>query len=123
MSERLDVDVCVIGAVRRLSVAAGASQLGMSTVLIERGRMGGDCLNYGCVPSKSLLAAAKRVKAARGNAAFGLGDAPPAVDFAAVMRHVQQVIAAIAPRIRSSASPASACASSPARRGFRARAR
>ena len=99
VSERLDVDVCVIGAGSGgLSVAAGASQLGMSTVLIERGRMGGDCLNYGCVPSKSLLAAAKRVKAARGNAAFGLGDAPPAVDFAAVMRHVQQVIAAIAPQ-------------------------
>jgi pyruvate/2-oxoglutarate dehydrogenase complex dihydrolipoamide dehydrogenase (E3) component len=99
VSERLDVDVCVIGAGSGgLSVAAGASQLGMSTVLIERGRMGGDCLNYGCVPSKSLLAAAKRVKAARGNGAFGLGDAPPAVDFAAVMRHVQQVIAAIAPQ-------------------------
>ncbi|MGO8919475.1 MAG: dihydrolipoyl dehydrogenase family protein [Stellaceae bacterium] len=99
MSERIEVDICVIGAGSGgLSVAAGASQLGMKTVLIERGRMGGDCLNYGCVPSKSLLAAAKRVKAARGNGAFGLGDAPPAVDFAAVMRHVQEVIAAIAPQ-------------------------
>lgn len=99
MSERIDADICVIGAGSGgLSVAAGASQLGMKTVLIERGRMGGDCLNYGCVPSKALLAAAKRVKAARANAGFGLAGAPPSVDFAAVMRQVQGVIAAIAPQ-------------------------
>ena len=99
MSERIAADICVIGAGSGgLSVAAGAAQLGMSTVLIERGKMGGDCLNYGCVPSKSLLAAAKRVKAARANGAFGLGDAPPPVDFPAVMRHVHAVIAAIAPQ-------------------------
>jgi pyruvate/2-oxoglutarate dehydrogenase complex dihydrolipoamide dehydrogenase (E3) component len=98
VSERLAVDVCVIGAGSGgLSVAAGASQLGMKTVLIERGKMGGDCLNYGCVPSKALLAAAKRVKAARLDGAFGLARAPPAVDFPAVMRHVHEVIAAIAP--------------------------
>ena len=98
MSERIAADICVIGAGSGgLSVAAGASQLGMSTVLIERGKMGGDCLNYGCVPSKALLAAAKRVKSARENAAFGLSANPPAVDFAAVMRHVHGVIAAIAP--------------------------
>jgi pyruvate/2-oxoglutarate dehydrogenase complex dihydrolipoamide dehydrogenase (E3) component len=99
VSEPIAADMCVIGAGSGgLSVAAGASQLGMRTVLIERGKMGGDCLNYGCVPSKSLLAAAKRVKLARTNAPFGIGDAPPAVDFAAVMRHVHQVIAAIAPQ-------------------------
>ncbi|HJT06210.1 MAG TPA: FAD-dependent oxidoreductase [Stellaceae bacterium] len=98
MSERISADICVIGAGSGgLSVAAGASQLGMKTVLIERGKMGGDCLNYGCVPSKALLAAAKRVKQARLDGAFGLSRAPPAVDFAAVMRHVHEVIAAIAP--------------------------
>jgi pyruvate/2-oxoglutarate dehydrogenase complex dihydrolipoamide dehydrogenase (E3) component len=98
MSERIAADICVIGAGSGgLVVAAGASQLGMKTVLIERGKMGGDCLNYGCVPSKSLLAAAKRVKAARSNGDFGLGAAPPSVDFPAVMRHVHDVIAAIAP--------------------------
>jgi pyruvate/2-oxoglutarate dehydrogenase complex dihydrolipoamide dehydrogenase (E3) component len=98
MSERITADVCVIGAGSGgLTVAAGASQLGMKTVLIERGKMGGDCLNYGCVPSKALLAAAKRVKEARGNGAFGLTATPPAVDFPAVMRHVASVIAAIAP--------------------------
>src|SRR5579883_594902 len=98
MTERIEADICVIGAGSGgLSVAAGASQLGMKTVLIERGAMGGDCLNTGCVPSKSLLAAARRVHAARLNGAFGLSDAPPTVDFPAVMRHVQEVIAAIAP--------------------------
>jgi pyruvate/2-oxoglutarate dehydrogenase complex dihydrolipoamide dehydrogenase (E3) component len=99
MTEPIAADLCVIGAGSGgLSVAAGASQLGMKTVLIERGKMGGDCLNYGCVPSKSLLAAAKHVKLARANGAFGLSATPPAVDFAAVMRHVHEVIAAIAPQ-------------------------
>ena len=98
MSVAIAADICVIGAGSGgLSVAAGASQLGMKTVLIERGRMGGDCLNFGCVPSKSLLAAAKRVGLARNNPAFGLGGAPPAVDFPQVMRHVEEVVAAIAP--------------------------
>ena len=55
----IKVDICVIGAGSGgLSVAAGASQMGARVALVERGAMGGDCLNYGCVPSKSLLAAA-----------------------------------------------------------------
>ncbi len=59
MAETLNVDICVIGAGSGgLSVAAGASQLGASVVLIEMDRMGGDCLNFGCVPSKAMLAAA-----------------------------------------------------------------
>src|ERR1700726_2122603 len=99
MTETLEADVCVIGAGSGgLTVAAGASQLGAKTVLFEHRKMGGDCLNFGCIPSKALLAAAKRVQAARGNRAFGLSDAPPAVDFPAVMRHVHDVIAAIAPQ-------------------------
>jgi pyruvate/2-oxoglutarate dehydrogenase complex dihydrolipoamide dehydrogenase (E3) component len=98
VTERLEADVCVIGAGSGgLTVAAGASQLGAKTVLIEHRKMGGDCLNYGCVPSKALLAAAKRVQSARGNAAFGLAGAPPSVDFAAVMAHVHGVISAIEP--------------------------
>ncbi len=98
MSADLEADVCVIGAGSGgLVVAAGASQLGAKAVLIEQGRMGGDCLNYGCVPSKALLAAAKRVSVSRGFRAFGLEGAPPRVDFAAVMDHVHGVIAAIEP--------------------------
>ena len=93
-----DVDLCVIGAGSGgLSVAAGAAQLGASTVLIERHKMGGDCLNTGCVPSKALLAAAKAARGWRGAQAFGISYAPPSVDFAAVNRHVHEVISAIAP--------------------------
>ena len=59
MATLLTPDICIIGAGSGgLSVAAGASQMGAETVLIERGKMGGDCLNYGCVPSKSMIAAA-----------------------------------------------------------------
>ena len=55
MVQRLKVDVCVIGGGSAgLSVAAGASQMGADTVLIEGGKMGGDCLNYGCIPSKAV---------------------------------------------------------------------
>jgi len=98
MSERVEADLCIIGAGSGgLALAAGAAQLGARTVLIERGKMGGDCLNVGCVPSKALLAAAKRAQAARDGAAFGLTIAAPSIDFPAVMRHVRGVIAAIAP--------------------------
>ena len=98
MTEAIEADVCVIGAGSGgLSVAAGASQLGAKTVLFEHRNMGGDCLNYGCVPSKALLAAAKRVRSARDNPAFGLTGPVPGVDFPAVMGHVHGVIAAIEP--------------------------
>jgi pyruvate/2-oxoglutarate dehydrogenase complex dihydrolipoamide dehydrogenase (E3) component len=59
MTEMLTPDVCVVGAGSAgLVVAAGAAQLGLDVVLIERAQMGGDCLNHGCVPSKALIAAA-----------------------------------------------------------------
>jgi pyruvate/2-oxoglutarate dehydrogenase complex dihydrolipoamide dehydrogenase (E3) component len=91
-------DLCVIGAGSAgLSIAAGAQQMGARVVLIERGPMGGDCLNTGCVPSKALLAAARRVAQAADWRHFGLQGTPPAVDFPGVMRHVHEVIAAIAP--------------------------
>ncbi|MFL5224136.1 MAG: FAD-dependent oxidoreductase, partial [Microvirga sp.] len=58
MSEVLKPDLCVIGAGSGgLSVAAIAASFGVPVVLIERDRMGGDCLNVGCVPSKALIAA------------------------------------------------------------------
>jgi pyruvate/2-oxoglutarate dehydrogenase complex dihydrolipoamide dehydrogenase (E3) component len=93
----LHADLCVIGAGSAgLSLAAGAVQMGASVVLIEKHLMGGDCLNFGCVPSKALLAAAHAAHAARGGAAFGV-TATPAIDFGTVMRHVQDVIGTIAP--------------------------
>jgi pyruvate/2-oxoglutarate dehydrogenase complex dihydrolipoamide dehydrogenase (E3) component len=98
MSRPLAPDLCVIGAGSGgLAVAAGAAQMGADVVLIERGAMGGDCLNFGCVPSKSLLAASRVADLGRRGAALGITYAPPRIDFAAVGDSIQRVIAAIAP--------------------------
>ncbi len=98
MSELLTPDLCVIGAgAGGLSVAAAAAQLGADVVLIEKGRMGGDCLNTGCVPSKALLAAAARAQVMRNSEAFGIAAIEPVIDFAGVRQHIRHVIDAIAP--------------------------
>ena len=94
----MKADLCILGAGSAgLSVAAAAAKLGRRVVLIEKGDMGGDCLNHGCVPSKSLLAAAARAQAFRTAAALGIGPSEPKVDVGAVMAHVHRVIADIAP--------------------------
>ena len=93
-----DFDIAVIGAGSGgLTVAAAAAQFGQRVVLFEKGEMGGDCLNTGCVPSKALLAAAKQAQAVRSGAAYGIAAQEPQVDFAKVMAHVRRAIAAIAP--------------------------
>lgn len=98
MAETLTPDICVIGGGSGgLSVAAAAVAFGVPVVLIERHKMGGDCLNTGCVPSKALLAAAKRAEQMRNSAAFGVSAAGVAVDFAKVRAHVHGVIASVAP--------------------------
>jgi pyruvate/2-oxoglutarate dehydrogenase complex dihydrolipoamide dehydrogenase (E3) component len=98
MAKKIKADICVIGAGSGgLSVAAGAAQLGARTVLIERGHMGGDCLNTGCVPSKALIAAAKHAYDMTDGERFGIAAAKPKVDFAKVNAHVKGVIEAIAP--------------------------
>jgi pyruvate/2-oxoglutarate dehydrogenase complex dihydrolipoamide dehydrogenase (E3) component len=95
--ERLTPDICVIGAgAAGLSAAAAAAAFGVSIVLIERGEMGGECLHDGCVPSKALLAAAKRAAHMRSDA-FGVHAGEVRVDFAKVQAHVQDIIAEIAP--------------------------
>ena len=94
----LKVDLAVIGAGSGgLSVAAGAAQLGLKVVLFEKGEMGGDCLNYGCVPSKALIAAASAAHDARAAGPLGVEVGAVSVDFAAVMAHVHGAVAAIAP--------------------------
>jgi pyruvate/2-oxoglutarate dehydrogenase complex dihydrolipoamide dehydrogenase (E3) component len=98
MAEVLKPDICVIGAGSGgLSVAAAAAAFGVSTVLIERHTMGGDCLNTGCVPSKALLAAAKRAEHMHHSNAFGVSASQVHVDFAQVHDHVHAVIDGIAP--------------------------
>jgi pyruvate/2-oxoglutarate dehydrogenase complex dihydrolipoamide dehydrogenase (E3) component len=98
MSDVLQPDICVIGAGSAgLSVAAGASQMGARTVLIEAGEMGGDCLNYGCVPSKALLASAKAAAFPAHAKRLGVDLSSAKVDFHAVHEHVHGVIRSIAP--------------------------
>ena len=95
---RIKTDLLVIGAGSGgLSLASGAVQMGASVVLLEGARMGGDCLNHGCVPSKALLASAKAAHAQAHTADFGVADAAPQVDYAAAKDHVADVIAQIAP--------------------------
>lgn len=97
--EILKPDLCVIGGGSAgLSVASIAASFGASVVLVEKHRMGGECLNVGCVPSKALLAAADQAQRVRDGARFGIGTGEdPAIDFGRVHRHVQDVISAIAP--------------------------
>ncbi len=93
-------NIIVVGAGSGgLVVAAGAAGMGARVALIEKGKMGGDCLNYGCVPSKALLKAAKVVQAAREAPRYGLrGIADPGhQDARAVMDYVRSCQARIAP--------------------------
>jgi pyruvate/2-oxoglutarate dehydrogenase complex dihydrolipoamide dehydrogenase (E3) component len=98
MAEQVKVDIGIIGAGSGgLSVAAGAQQMGASTALIEKGLMGGDCLNYGCVPSKALLAAGHAAQAFVRGAGFGVNGGKPEIDSEKVYTHIRDTIAAIAP--------------------------
>ncbi|MEP6565404.1 MAG: FAD-dependent oxidoreductase [Mesorhizobium sp.] len=97
-SAEIACDICIIGAGSAgLSVAAAAAQLGARTVLVERGAMGGDCLNTGCIPSKSLIAAALHARMARGDTRFGLAVRVPRIDFSKVHGRIRRVIETIAP--------------------------
>jgi pyruvate/2-oxoglutarate dehydrogenase complex dihydrolipoamide dehydrogenase (E3) component len=98
LEEELKPDLCVIGAGSGgLAVAAAAAQLGVPVVLVEKGRMGGNCLNHGCVPSKALLTAGKRAEDVRNASQFGIDVMEAQIDHARVHDHVHGVIAAIAP--------------------------
>ena len=91
-------DFCVIGAgAGGLSFAAGAVQMGASVILVERGKMGGECLNYGCVPSKALLAASQFAHEFKRSEGFGWRVKSAVVDFKQVHKHVHKVIATISP--------------------------
>jgi pyruvate/2-oxoglutarate dehydrogenase complex dihydrolipoamide dehydrogenase (E3) component len=94
----LETDLCIVGGGSAgLSVAAGAAQLGAKVVLFERRKMGGECLNYGCVPSKALIASARTAETVRNAGHFGVNARIDDVDFNKVVSRVDQVIAGIAP--------------------------
>ncbi|NKB26917.1 MAG: dihydrolipoamide dehydrogenase [Rhodobacteraceae bacterium] len=98
MTKTIKTDICIIGAGSGgLSIAAGAVQMGAKVVLIEGHKMGGDCLNYGCVPSKALIAAGKHAHAMQTGKPFGVTPVMPEVSYAAAKDHVHRVIETIAP--------------------------
>ncbi len=97
-TETIECDICVVGAGSGgLSVAAAAAAFGVNVVLIEKHKMGGDCLNYGCVPSKAMIAAGKRAHMMRTPQPFGIKGVEPEIDHRAVHDHIKSVIAAIEP--------------------------
>ena len=99
MAEQVETDVCVIGAgAGGLSFAAGAAQMGADVILLEKDEMGGDCLNYGCIPSKALIAAAQAAHTIRSAERFGVGSAEPKINLEKVRDHIRGVIADIAPQ-------------------------
>ena len=99
--------VAIGGGTAGLISALGAAGLGGRAALIERHRLGGDCLNYGCVPSKALLAAARAVYQLSLGERFGFRMAePPQVDFPSIMQRMRRLRAEIsrhdaAERLRS----------------------
>ncbi len=96
--ERIKADLAIIGAgAAGLVTASGAAQLGRKVVLFEAGEMGGDCLNYGCVPSKAILTAAHKVHAIREAGKYGVSVGEPSVDFAKVRETIQSAITTIEP--------------------------
>ena len=98
MTNKIKTDLLVIGAGSGgLSVAAGAAQMGADVTLLEGGKMGGDCLNYGCVPSKALIASGKAAHAQAHASPYGVTDVTPQIDYATAKDHVRDVIAQIEP--------------------------
>ena len=98
MTKTVETDICVIGTGSGgLTVAAVSAQLGAATVLVEKHKMGGDCLNYGCVPSKALLAAADTAATVRRASRLGIDLGESALNGDGAFAHVQNAIAAIAP--------------------------
>ncbi len=86
-------DIVVIGAGSGgLVVASAAAQLGAKTLLVERAKMGGECLNTGCVPSKTLLHSSRVVHLMKRAGEFGLGPVDHSLDYNRVIDHVHEVI-------------------------------
>ena len=96
MSDTYDYDLAIIGGGSAGITAAGfAVQLGARVALVEKHRIGGDCTWTGCIPSKTLLKAAKVAHRMRTADLYGLGAIEPAVDLKQVMAHVRSVVARV----------------------------
>jgi pyruvate/2-oxoglutarate dehydrogenase complex dihydrolipoamide dehydrogenase (E3) component len=100
MTASSTTDLCVIGAGSAgLSVAMGAAALDVPVVLIEKGEMGGQCLNSGGVPSEALIAAARTAHVMRAAERFGIAAHEPWIDYSQIRAHLRDVIGAIAPNV------------------------
>src|SRR5439155_21350289 len=95
-TERYNLVVVGAGTAGLVS-AAGAAGLGAKVALVERHLTGGDCLNYGCVPSKSLIRVARAARAVSDGAAFGVHVGSVRVDFGEAMSRMRRLRAEIAP--------------------------
>jgi pyruvate/2-oxoglutarate dehydrogenase complex dihydrolipoamide dehydrogenase (E3) component/uncharacterized membrane protein YdjX (TVP38/TMEM64 family) len=96
--KRYDRNMIVIGAgAGGLVTALIGATVRAKVTLIEKGEMGGDCLNTGCVPSKALIRSARAAHEIRTAGAYGVAPAEPEVRFAQVMERIHRVIAEIAP--------------------------
>ena len=89
--------IVIGGGAAGLVSAYIAAAVKAKVTLIEAHKMGGDCLNYGCVPSKALIKSAKLAHQMRHGAKYGLSDTAPSFSFKAVMQRVHDVIRAIEP--------------------------
>lgn len=95
---QFDRNLIVIGAGSGGLVSSYiAAAVKAKVTLIEKDKMGGDCLNTGCVPSKALIRAAKNIQEIKRSEEFGITISPPSVDFKKVMHWVQQVVAKVEP--------------------------
>ncbi|BCL54047.1 dihydrolipoamide dehydrogenase [Francisella tularensis subsp. holarctica FSC022] len=96
----IKADICIIGGGSGgLSVAAGAVQMGAKVVLCEGNKMGGDCLNYGCVPSKAIIEASRVIAKVNKAQAFGINidNNNIEIDYKKVQEHIKITIAKIEP--------------------------
>lgn len=96
MAVKYDV-VIIGGGSGGLVVASAAAQLKAKVALVEKDRLGGDCLWFGCVPSKSLLHASRVAHEVKTSSRFGIYSTPPDIQFSEAMGHVQQAISNIQP--------------------------
>jgi pyruvate/2-oxoglutarate dehydrogenase complex dihydrolipoamide dehydrogenase (E3) component len=91
-----DFDLTVIGGgAGGLNVASGAVQLGARVAIVEKDKLGGDCLYYGCVPTKTLIQSAKIASLIKRSKEYGLNDTNISFDFKNVMAHMREVISKI----------------------------